>query len=613
MERAELNRLVAKAIAGKPDAMNDLINASYQDMYYYALKIVKSEDLAADATQDSCIEIIRTIHNLKESAAFITWCRRIVYHQCTKRIGPSRLVPLEENEDGETIIDRIPDEAPNSLPEEVAVNKEFRQIMLDMIDALPMGQRSALMLYYYERLSIKQIAQIQDENENTIKSRLRQGRNAVKKKVEDYEAKTGTKLYSVGIIPLLYFLLHCGRTEADAASAMLAPQVQAAVATAAGTAGLGASAATGAAASTSLIAKISAAVIAVAVAVGGVILATRSGDKSSEVPTSGTSLSTSDNGQGHTHSSDTLGFDAQVHFQISGCGEFYNHAPHTFADGECTVCRMIQPLPSGNPLLTYDCASLTGHWIDVYLDRDETDMADFYISGDGSIVANGKTYYPIGNEVTREDLYGNQRIGIYFGTRVYDPDAPFTIDEMYTAPVFLELQKTNEGMIMDLHIADPDTPDTVIGGKYYRESDYFGYEKVELTLENYTEYLTVTLEPLQCTYRSFPVAFFAGQYIRITLRDDLGFISWCDIQGTRETRYCLVESNLNTGVNEVTLISDPESQPLIMHLLGYEASKYLEILNGETFPINGMVKWYGDITETISIDTVLGYVYVPIQ
>ena len=141
MEREKLNAIVTKAKAGDPEAMNELITASYQDIYYYALKLVKKEDIAADAAQDSCVEIIETIGNLRESAAFVTWCRRIVYHQCAKRLGNTREVALEENEDGETILDRLPDETPGALPEQVAEDREFRKLMMDMIDGLPEGQR----------------------------------------------------------------------------------------------------------------------------------------------------------------------------------------------------------------------------------------------------------------------------------------------------------------------------------------------------------------------------------------------------------------------------------------------------------------------------------------
>jgi DNA-directed RNA polymerase specialized sigma24 family protein len=96
----------------------------------------------------------------------------------------------------------LPDENPASLPEQVVEDKEFQKAMQDLLDSLPAEQRSAMMLYYYEKLSVKQIADVFETSEGTIKSRLNYGRKALKNKLEDYEKKTGNRLY-VSSLPLL--------------------------------------------------------------------------------------------------------------------------------------------------------------------------------------------------------------------------------------------------------------------------------------------------------------------------------------------------------------------------------------------------------------------------
>ena len=199
--------LIRKAQSGNKAAMNDLIGSCYQDLYYYAYKTVQNEDLAADITQESCLEIVTKLTSLREPGAFHVWARRIVYHQCTHHFRQVREVTVAEDEDGETILDRLPDESPNSLPEQVQEDKEFRQTLQAMLDSLPPEQRSAMVLYYYERLSVGQIAEIQGVSEGTIKSRLNYGRKAVKQKVEEYEKKTGLRLHGVAPLPLLLLLL----------------------------------------------------------------------------------------------------------------------------------------------------------------------------------------------------------------------------------------------------------------------------------------------------------------------------------------------------------------------------------------------------------------------
>jgi len=616
MDKEKLNGLVTKARNGDADAMNDLILASYQDMYFYALKIVKKEHLAADATQDSCVEIIQTLPNLRESAAFVTWCRRIVYHQCTKRIGSSRVVPLEENEDGETILDRIPDEAPGSMPEEIMENRELRDTMLNMIDELPEGQRSALMLYYYERLSVKQIAEIQIENENTIKSRLYQGRKAVKKQVEAYEAKTGTRLHSVSILPLLYFLFHTGRAEADAASAALAPQLQTAIAPAVATASGTAGAAAGTAAASSVAMKIVAGTLAVSLVAGGagvgIYLSNRATDES-EPSTRPTKASTSVMQEEHIHVFEEWAFDEDTHWQICECGEFSESSEHTYVDGECTVCRTFQPLPSGD-LLTFDCTTLSGHWINISNDYEENLVEEFYISGDGSLSLQGTTYYPIGNYISGSEQEGNQSVYIYFRETPYDSDAELTLDEMIISPVTLILDKTGDYYSAFLTIADTEEMQPIFSDTFYRESDYFGYEKVALTADNFDEYYTVTLEPIQITYTGHNRGFLIYQDIVFTLREDLGYPSWCRGEGTVQNMSCQLYYNVETKTYEISpLDSSIMDEPLNIHFFGYSTSRWGKSFSGTAFPEDQIVTWFGPLPEGYTMVNVEGYVFVPKQ
>ena len=293
MAKQDLSPLVLAAQRGDQQALSDLLEASYRDLYFYAYQTVKNEDLAADITQESCLEIISTISQLREPNAFVVWARRITYHQCTRFFRESKEVTVEANEEGETIFDQIPDENEGVLPEQVQLDKEFRATMQQLLDELPAQQRTALMLYYYEKLSVNQIAQIQDTTEGTVKSRLNYGRKAVKAKVEEYEKKTGLRLHSIAPLPLLLFFLFGRQNAAAMASAslgsvpaVLSGSIAAGAGTAAGTAATGAAAGTAAATGTSVTtgagtaaaatgislgAKIAAGVVAAAVCIGGTI------------------------------------------------------------------------------------------------------------------------------------------------------------------------------------------------------------------------------------------------------------------------------------------------------------------------------------------------------
>ena len=233
MERDKLISLVTKAQQGDQDALNDLFNAFYNDVYYFALKTVKDDQIACDITQETFVEIINTLGNLQEPAAFVKWMKQITYHQCTRYFKKKKDVIVDEDEDGNTIFDTLQEDKAEFIPEEALDKDDFKKTIMSMIDDLSEEQRAALMMFYYDELSIKQIAEIQGTNENTVKSRLNYAKKGIKKSVEDYEKKNGVKLHCVGVLPLLLWLFKDYFAQSVPASATVVAE---GVATATGTA-----------------------------------------------------------------------------------------------------------------------------------------------------------------------------------------------------------------------------------------------------------------------------------------------------------------------------------------------------------------------------------------
>ena len=73
MNKEALTPLVIKAQAKDADALNELMSACYETLYYYAYNEVKDYDLAGDITQESCLEIMNTLENLRKPESFLSW------------------------------------------------------------------------------------------------------------------------------------------------------------------------------------------------------------------------------------------------------------------------------------------------------------------------------------------------------------------------------------------------------------------------------------------------------------------------------------------------------------------------------------------------------------
>ncbi len=77
---------------------------------------------------------------------------------------------------------------------------------MEILDHLPEDQRVVIGMFYYEEMSVKDIAQTLGVSENTVKSRLSYGRKKIKEQVMDLE-KRGTKLFRCCTFVFFLYLL----------------------------------------------------------------------------------------------------------------------------------------------------------------------------------------------------------------------------------------------------------------------------------------------------------------------------------------------------------------------------------------------------------------------
>ncbi len=201
-----LSQLVKRAQSGDSNALNELFNLCYNDIYYFALKSVKDEHLAYDITQEACMDIFKNISKLKDPDMFVAWSKQITYNRCAQHFRKNKEILSDTNEDDTNVFDSLEDDDKDFIPDEALDRDDFRATIMNMINSLSEEQRTAVMLYYFDELSISEIAQIQGVSEGTVKSRLNYARKAIKSAVEDYEDKNNVKLHSLSLLPLLLWL-----------------------------------------------------------------------------------------------------------------------------------------------------------------------------------------------------------------------------------------------------------------------------------------------------------------------------------------------------------------------------------------------------------------------
>lgn len=163
------NSLIEQAQSGDRKSLIMLIESNKQEMFRIAFGILKNSSDAADAIQDTALTCFEKIDTLKNPAVFKAWMFKILVNHCRRILKERHKMasPRELQEYGSS---------PN-LEREVTDNIEFLRLM-NQIDA---KYRIVLLLYYAEEFSVKEIAELLELNENTVKTRLSRGRDMYKR------------------------------------------------------------------------------------------------------------------------------------------------------------------------------------------------------------------------------------------------------------------------------------------------------------------------------------------------------------------------------------------------------------------------------------------------
>lgn len=253
------------------DAFYALYQNSYDAVYRTVKSMVRDDDAALDIVQDSFVKGFENLASLNDPESFLPWMKRIATNKAKDWFKKKQAVTFSSLADEEGNEPDFEDDRTENLPEEVIDREETARLIEEILSTLSDEQRIAIGMFYYQQMSVAEIAEALDISENTVKSRLNYGRKKIKAGVEELEKK-GTKLHSLTPIPFLMWLFRGQMAQATSGSA---PAAIFGNIMAQSTAQAGAAAATTATAGGSgglfstLGAKIVAGVLAAAVTVGG--------------------------------------------------------------------------------------------------------------------------------------------------------------------------------------------------------------------------------------------------------------------------------------------------------------------------------------------------------
>ena len=153
-----IEKKVKKAKRGNEKSFQELIELEKNKLFRIAYLYVKNEADALDIVQDTIYKAFISIKQLKDPSYFSTWISRILINTSLDFIKKnSRVMPL-------SIVDKTSHHETLSL--------EDKLDLVEAIERLEIQYKTVIIFRYYKDLSIKQIAEILDCPEGTVKTRL---------------------------------------------------------------------------------------------------------------------------------------------------------------------------------------------------------------------------------------------------------------------------------------------------------------------------------------------------------------------------------------------------------------------------------------------------------
>jgi len=162
---------IERVKGGDKEAFAWLVD-KYQNMIYtVCLRMLTSEADAEEATQDVFVKAYRYLDSFQEKSKFSTWLYRIAYNQCISEIRKKvKLIDL---------VDDVPDDEVNESDLNglnlIAAEERSKYLQI-AIESLPETDGVVVTLFYYEELSLEEIAEVTGLTNSNIRIKLHRSR-----------------------------------------------------------------------------------------------------------------------------------------------------------------------------------------------------------------------------------------------------------------------------------------------------------------------------------------------------------------------------------------------------------------------------------------------------
>ena len=173
--------LVKKTLAGNKKAFESIIEQHQRLVSHIVFRMIQNASDREDICQDVFLKVYQNLRGFQFEAKLSTWIARIAYNTCLSYLEKRRVPLFDDLTTQEQTIETV--SGCSVRPDEIIEGREVFSLLQNEIEKMPVHYRTIVTLYHLDQISYKEIGEMMELPEGTVKSYLFRARKLLKERL----------------------------------------------------------------------------------------------------------------------------------------------------------------------------------------------------------------------------------------------------------------------------------------------------------------------------------------------------------------------------------------------------------------------------------------------
>ncbi|MEN8804086.1 MAG: RNA polymerase sigma factor [Wenyingzhuangia sp.] len=164
-------------------AFSELVNTYQERLYWHIRKLVGSHENADDVLQNTFVRIYKSLPNFKQQSSLHTWMYKIAYNESLRFIDREKNKYFSSSQEIESMI------FTHFADQEYFDGNYIQEKLQSSVQQLSNKQKKIFYMKYYDDLKFKEISEILEVKEGTVKTIYYKAVDLIKQIVLNVEVK----------------------------------------------------------------------------------------------------------------------------------------------------------------------------------------------------------------------------------------------------------------------------------------------------------------------------------------------------------------------------------------------------------------------------------------